>query len=319
MKTLSLFKKKEAKYKPAKRPLKKVLKKYWLLYVMLIPCFLYIAFFEIYPLHGLLLAFKNYSFAKGIWGSDWVGLRYFKVFFNTYELPRMIKNTLVLGFMTKILERPWPIILALVLNEIRNMKFKKVAQTISYLPHFLSTVVLVSMVQKLLAPNTGMLNQIIMLFGGDGSTYFLNEKKYFYIILYLLDIWEGIGWSSIIYLSALSGVNPELYEAVEIDGGGRFAKMWHVSLPAIVPTIGLLFIMGIGSLFSSSGTLLWLLKTPGNLDLAETIDLYTLRVGLVGGQYGYGTAVGIVQAIVGFTLVTVANKVSKKFTDVAMW
>ncbi len=318
MSTLALRKKKKVQY-VNKRPLRYLLKKYWQLYLLMIPGIIYMIFFEIWPLHGLLLAFKDYSFRKGILGSDWVGFRYFKTFFGAYNLWDMVRNTVVIGFIKTILEFPPAIILALLLNELRNLKFKKVVQTISYLPHFMSGVVIVALLQKVLAPNVGILNQVIQLFGGAGTTYFLNEKEYFYIILYLLDVWEGIGWGSIIYLSAISGVNVELYEAVEIDGGGRWAKMWHVTVQAIIPTAGLLFIMGIGGLFSASATQLWLLKTPGNMELTETLNVYTMRVGLVNGQYGYGTAVGIVQAAVGFVLVYIFNYLGKRFTEVSLW
>lgn len=319
MGALTLKKKAPQKEYAIKRPLKYYFKKYWQLYVLMIPGFLYMIFFEIWPLHGLLLAFKDYSFRKGIFGSDWVGFRYFKTFFSSYDFWPMVFNTVKIGFIKTILEFPMAIILALLLNELRNLKFKKAVQTISYLPHFLSGVVIVTLAQKILAPNVGILNQAIAFFGGDGSTYFLNEKKYFYIILFVLDVWESIGWGSIIYLSALSSVNTELYEAVEIDGGGRWAKMWHVSFPSIIPTAGLLFIMGVGGLFSSSAQQLWLLRTPGNSALAETLDYYVLRVGLVNGQYGYATAVGIVQAVVGFILVYIFNTLGKKFTETSLW
>ena len=317
MSALSLKKKKE-QIGP-KHPLSYFLKKYWQLYALMIPGIIYIIFFEIWPLHGLLLAFKDYSFRKGIFDSDWVGFRYFKTFFSSYDFWPMVWNTVKIGFIKTILEFPMAIILALLLNELRNMKFKKVVQTISYLPHFMSSVVIVTLAQKILAPNVGILNEAIRFFGGDGSTYFLNEKKYFYIILYILDTWAGVGWGSIIYLSALSSVNTELYEAVEIDGGGRWAKMWHVSVPSIAPTAGLLFIMGIGGLFSSSAQQLWLLRTPGNSALAETLDYYVLRVGMVNAQYGYATAVGVVQAVVGFVLVYIFNTLGRKFTETSLW
>lgn len=318
MSALSLRKKKTTQHVNEK-PLKCLLKKYWQLYVLMIPGIIYMIFFEIWPLHGMLLAFKDYSFRKGIFGSDWVGFRYFKVFFSSYDFWPMVWNTVKIGFIKTILEFPPAIILALLLNELRNLRFKKVVQTISYLPHFLSGVVIVTLAQKILAPNVGILNQVIQFFGGDGSTYFLNEKQYFYPIMYILDVWEGIGWGSIIYLSAISSVNTELYDAVEIDGGGRWAKMWHVTVQAIIPTAGLLFIMGIGGLFSSSAQQLWLLRTPGNASLTETLNYYTLRVGLVDGQYGYATAVSIVQAAVGFVLVYIFNTLGRKFTEVSLW
>ncbi len=197
-------------YKPPKQSVSKRLVRYWPLYLMLIPCIVYYALICYVPMAGSVLAFKDYSFKKGIWGSPWVGFDYFKTFFMSYDAPRLIKNTLTIGVIKCILEFPFAIILALMLNEILNMKFKKVAQTITYLPHFLSSVIIVTMLQKILAPNVGILNQAISALGGDGSTFFLMEAKYFYPILFSMDLWRNIGWDSIIYLAAISSVDTAL-------------------------------------------------------------------------------------------------------------
>lgn len=225
--------------------------RYWPLYVMLLPCIVYYALICYVPMAGSVLAFKDYSFKKGIWGSPWVGFDYFKTFFKSYDAGRLIRNTLAIGIIKCILEFPFAIILALLLNELRNMKFKKISQTITYLPHFLSSVIIVTMLQKILAPNTGILNQAIAALGGDGSTFFLMDAKYFYRILFSMDLWKNIGWDSIMYLAAISSVDPTLYEAAEMDGCGKLKKMWHITLPGIRGTIGILFIMGIGGLLSS--------------------------------------------------------------------
>ena len=294
---------KAKKYKPKKQPLKKRLVRYWPLYVMLIPCIIYYALICYVPMAGSVLAFKDYSFKKGIWGSPWIGLKYFKTFFSSYDAPRLIKNTLTVGVIKCILEFPFAIILALLLNELRSMKFKKISQTITYLPHFLSSVIIVTMLQRILAPNTGVLNQTIAALGGDGSTFFLMEAKYFFRILFSMDLWRNIGWDSIMYLAAISSVDLALYEAAEMDGCGKLGKMWHITLPGIRGTIGLLFIMGVGGLLSSGVEQIWLLRTPGNMSLADTLDVYVLRIGIQGGQFGYATAIGLIQGLVGLVLV----------------
>ena len=310
---------KQKKYKPPKQPLGKRLIRYWPLYVMLIPCIIYYILICYVPMAGSVLAFKDYSFKKGIWGSPWVGLEYFKTFFASYDAPRLIKNTLTIGVIKCVLEFPFAIILALLLNEIRNLKFKKVTQTITYLPHFLSSVIIVTMLQRILAPNTGILNQAISAMGGDGSTFFLMEENYFYQILFSMDLWRNIGWDSIMYLAAISSVDMALYEAAEMDGCGKLKKMWHITLPSIRGTIGLLFIMGIGGILSSGVDQVWLLRTPGNMTVADTLDVYVVRMGLQGGQFGYATAIGLVQGLVGLVLVLVCNKICKKMTEVSLW
>ena len=310
---------KTKKYKPPKVPIRKRLVRYWPLYVMLVPALIYYWLICYVPMGGVVLAFKEYSFKKGIWGSPWIGLQYFRTFFTSYDCGRLIRNTLAVGAIKCILEFPFPIILALLLNEVRNMKFKKISQTITYLPHFLSSVIIVTMLQRLLAPNIGILNQIIANMGGDGSTFYLMDAKYFYRILFGMDLWRGLGWDSIIYLAAISSVDMELYEAAEMDGCGKLKKMWHITLPSIRGTIGLLFIMGVGGILSSGVDQIYLLRTPGNMSLADTLDIYVLRIGLLNGQYGYATAIGLIQGLVGLFMVLVCNKISRKATEVSLW
>lgn len=299
--------------------MQKKLLKFWPLYLMLLPCIIYYILICYVPMTGIVLAFKDYSFRKGIWGSDWVGLRYFKTFFTSYDCTRLLRNTLSVGFIKCILEFPFAIVLALMLNEIRSMKFKKITQTITYLPHFLSSVIIVTMLQRVLAPNTGVLNEIIAKMGGDGSTFFLMEAKYFFQILFSMDLWRNIGWDSIIYLAAISSVDQSLYEAADMDGCSKLKKMWNITLPSIRGTIGLLFIMGVGGLLSSGFEQIYLLRTPGNMALADTLDTYVVRIGLTGGQFGYATAIGLIQGVVGLVLVIVCNKISKKVTEVGLW
>ncbi|MBE5985466.1 ABC transporter permease [Lacrimispora sp. AGF001] len=297
----------------------KKLIRFWPLYLMLVPCIIYYVLICYIPMGGVILAFKDYSFRKGIWGSPWVGFRYFRMFFTSYDFPRLLRNTLIVGFIKCILEFPFAIILALLLNEFKNEKFKKISQTITYLPHFLSTVIIVTMLQRILAPNIGVLNQFIGKLGGDSSTFFLMEPKYFFQLLFSMDLWRNIGWDSIIYLAAISGVDAALYEAASIDGCSKLKKIWHITLPGIRGTIGLLFIMGVGGLLSSGFEQIYLLRTPGNMAVADTLDTFVLQMGLMNGQFGYATAVGLIQGIVGLILVIVCNRLSKRFTGVSLW
>ncbi len=302
-----------------KKPLWKRILSCWPLYLMLVPAIVYYIEICYIPIAGNVLAFKDYSFRKGIWGSPWVGMKYFNMFFQSYDCWRLILNTLHIGFIKCILEFPFAILLALLLNEIHAERFKKVTQTITYLPHFLSSVIIVTMLQRILAPNTGVLNQITKALGGTGDTFYLMQASYFHRILFVMDIWRNIGWDSIIYLAAISSVDQELYEAASMDGCNRLGQIWHVTLPGIRGTIGLLFIMGVGGLLSSGFEQMWLLRTPGNMSVADTLDVYVVRVGLQNGQFGYAAAIGLIQGLVGLFLVVTTNALSKKFTEVALW
>ena len=303
----------------SKKPLWKRILGCWPLYLMLLPAVVYYIVICYVPIFGNVLAFKDYSFRKGIWGSPWVGFKYFNMFFMSYDCKRLILNTLHIGFIKCILEFPFAILLALMLNEMRALHYKKITQTITYLPHFLSSVIIVTMLQRILAPNTGVLNQIVGALGGDSSTFYLMKANYFHKILFLMDIWRNIGWDSIIYLGAIAAVDMELYEAASIDGCSRLGQIWHVTLPGIRATIGLLFIMGVGGLLSSGFEQMWLLRTPGNMSVADTLDVWVVRIGLQKGQFGYASAVGLIQGLVGLVLVVTANTVCKKFTEVGLW
>lgn len=286
---------------------------------MLLPAVVYYILICYVPMGGILMAFQDFNFRRGILGSKWIGFQYFITFFTSYDFPRLLRNTLTIGFIKCIIEFPFPIILALMLNEVKSQGFKRVNQTISYMPYFMSDVIIVTMLQRLLAPNIGILNSLIASLGGDPSTFFMMEAKYFYQLLFSMDIWKGIGYSSIIYLAAISGVDSELYEAAEIDGCGKIKKIWHVTLPGIAGTIGILFILSVGGLISSSYSQILLLRTPGNMALADTLDLFVVRVGLQNGQFGYATAVGLVQGLVGLCLVVAANKISRKYAEISVW
>lgn len=289
------------------------------LYLMLLPCLVFFIIFSYIPMGGLMLAFKDYKFNAGILGSPWIGFKYFERFFNDYNSGMLIKNTLIISCMKLFLGLPFPIILALMFNEIRNRWFRNISQSIAYLPHFLSWVVVVGLTQRLLAPDTGLLNEWIASLGGDGSTFFMMDPDYFYQIMFGSHLWKSIGWDSIIYLAAIAGVNPDMYEAAKMDGASKWKELWHITLPSIRPTIMILFILSLGNILSAGFDQIYLLRTPGNMQLSDILDTYVIRVGLQGGQYGYATAVGLLQGVIGLVLVVVANRISKRVSETSVW
>lgn len=289
------------------------------LYLMLLPCLVFFIIFSYIPMTGIILAFKEFKFNQGILGSPWAGFKYFERFFNDYQSGMLIKNTLIISCMKLFIGLPFPIILALMFNEVKNRYFRNIAQSISYLPHFLSWVVVVGLTQRLLAPDNGLLNQIVGFFGGDSGVFYMMEPHYFYQIMFGSHIWKSIGWDSIIYLAAIAGVNQDMYEAARMDGASRRKEIWHITLPSIQPTILILFILSLGSILSAGFDQLYLLRTPGNMHLAEILDTYVIRVGLQGGQYGYATAVGLMQGVIGLILVVAANRISKRVSDTSLW
>nr|WP_249308797.1 ABC transporter permease subunit [Lederbergia citrea] len=268
---------------------------------------------------GLVLAFKEFKFNTGIWGGEWVGFTYFQRFFNDPQSWVFIKNTLIISSMKLFLGLPFPIFLALMFNEMKSNKMRNLFQSITYLPHFLSWVIIVGLLQRVLAPDIGLLNQVIKHFGGAGDKFFLMEKNYFYSVMFWSHVWKEIGWNSIIYFAAIAGINPEYYEAAKMDGANKLRQIWHITLPGIRPTIIILFILSLGNILSAGFDQIYLLKTPGNAEVAEIIDTYVIRVGLQGGQFGYATAVGMLQGVIGLILVLAVNAISKRKFDTSLW
>lgn len=288
-------------------------------YLMLLPCLIFFIIFSYLPMAGMILAFKEFRFDAGIFGGDWIGLEYFQHFFQDPQSWNFIKNTLIISSMKLILALPFPIVLALLFNEIKSNKWRGLFQSISYLPHFLSWVVVVGIIQSILAPNTGLLNQIIQALGGDGSTFFLMEEGYFHSIMFWSYVWKDIGWSSIIYFAAIAGINPALYEAAAIDGASKLRQIWHITLTGIRPTIIILFILSLGNILSAGFDQIYLLKTPGNAEVAEIIDTYVIRTGLQSGQFGYATAIGMMQGVIGLVLVLAVNHLANKKFNTSLW
>ncbi|WP_226527579.1 ABC transporter permease [Metabacillus niabensis] len=287
-------------------------------YLFLLPGIIWFFIFAYIPMYGITIAFKDFNFVKGILGSPWAGLKYFEQFFNYYQAGEIIRNTLIISLMKLLIGFPMPIILALMLNEVRVTKFKRTVQTISYLPHFISWVVVVTLLQRMLTPYGGPVNELLSTLGVD-KVQFLGNINYFYQVIIASDIWKGIGWGAIIYLAAISGVDPQLYEAAKIDGANRFRQIWHVTLPSIRGVMVLLFILACGGIMSAGYEQLLLLNTPATAKIGTVLDVYVIQAGLEQGRFSYATAVGLFQGIIGLILIITANQVSKKVNDTSLW
>ena len=288
------------------------------LYIMLIPFVLYFILFAYRPMAGLVIAFKKYSVYGGISGSPWVGFDNFTSFFNGPYFGRLIKNTVIISLYQLAFGFPASIVLALLLNEVKNKFFKSTVQTLTYIPHFISVVVIAGIVTNFLSPSNGIINIIIEALGGE-KTYFLSQAKYFRTIYTTMTIWAGLGYSTIVYLSSLSGIDQQLYEACMIDGGGKLRQLWHVTLPGILPTIVILFIIRIGSIMNVGYETIILLYQPSTYETADIINTDVYRMGMEQGNYSLAAAVGLFNSVIGFVLVMATNKISNKVTGAGLW
>lgn len=294
------------------------LKRYWQLYIFLLPALIYFLVFHYGPMYGVQIAFKKYMPSLGITGSQWVGFTHFKKFFNSYYFTDLIKNTLGISIYELILGFPMPIILALVFNELKNGFFKKFAQTVTYAPHFISTVVIVGMLVSFLSPSTGVINHLIAGLGGNRQA-FLEDPKWFKTIYVLSGIWQNTGWNTIIYMSALAGVNPELHEAAAIDGASRFQRLIYINLPALIPTMIILLIMNFGSIMSMGYEKILLMQNPLNIASSNVISTFTYQQGLIDANYSYAAAVGLFNAAINAILLLTVNKITRKITNIGLW
>lgn len=287
------------------------------LYLMVLPVILFYILFHYKPMYGAIIAFKQYTPAKGVWGSPWVGFDHFIRFFKSHTFWRVFKNTFLISFYDLIFGFPAPIILALLLNEITNKRFKKSVQTISYLPHFISLVVVAGMIKDFTVTD-GIVNDIIEYFGGKRIPI-LQKPEYFRPVYIISSIWQGIGWGSIIYLAALGGISQELYEAAMIDGAGRFKQTIHITLPGIAPTIIIMLILRIGQLMSVGYEKIILLYNPATYKTADVISSYVYRVGLLEFSWSYSAAVGLFNSVINFSLIVFANWFSRRVGDTSLW
>ena len=295
-----------------------IFKKEYQLYLMLIPAILFFLIFYYWPMYGIQLGFKKYVISEGITGSPWIGFDHFIRFFSSYWFPIILKNTIVISLAQLIFEFPIPIIFALMLNQVKNMAFKKTVQTVSYAPHFISLVVLVGMMGIMLSPTSGVVNMILKSLGLE-PVFFLGESAWFKPLFVMAGIWQNFGWSSIIYIAALAGINPEIYEAADMDGASKFQKIINVDLPGIMPTAVILLIMRTGKIMQIGFQKAFLMQNPLNIESGEIIATYIYKSGLLSGQYEYSTAISLFNTVINFILLISINNLSRKINQISLW
>jgi putative aldouronate transport system permease protein len=288
------------------------------LLILFIPCLAFYLIFRYGPLYGLLIAFKDYSVFQGIWDSPWAGLKHFEKFFGGNDFTLLFRNTLLLGFLTLICSFPFPILLALMLNEVRLKWFKKSVQTFSYLPAFLSVVIICSMIIDFLSPTHGIVNRIIQAFGFE-PIYFLGEKAWFRPVYIISEIWANMGYESIIYLAAIASIDPTLYEAARVDGANRYHMMRHITVPGVMATIVVMFILKTGSMIRVGYEKVLLLYSPMTYEVADVFSTFVYRKGLLESNYSYAAAVGLFEALVALVMLLAANFVSRRLGGRGLW
>ncbi|WP_239635283.1 ABC transporter permease subunit [Paenibacillus sp. H1-7] len=288
------------------------------LLLLFIPCILFYVLFRYGPLYGLVIAFKDYSVFAGVWGSDWVGLKHFAKFFSNSDFWILFRNTLLLGFYTLVFGFPFPILLAILLNEVRKQWFKKTVQTLSYLPAFLSVVIICSMIIDFLSPVNGLFNQLLSSIGFE-KTYFLIDPGWFRPIYVISEIWGTVGYEAIIYLAAIAGINPTLYEAARVDGARRMQMIRHITIPGLLPTLLVMFILKTGSMIRIGYEKVLLLYNPMTYDVADVFSTYVYRKGLIESNYSYAAAVGMFEALVAMVMLLGANALAKRIGGNGLW
>lgn len=288
------------------------------LLILFIPCLVFYALFRYGPMYGMIIAFKDYSVFTGVLDSPWVGFKHFEKFFNSGEFGLLFKNTLLLGLYTTFIAFPFPILLALLLNEVRLTWFKKTIQTLSYLPAFLSVVIVCSMLTDFLSPGNGLVNQALTALGFE-KIYFLMAPDWFRTIYVASDIWQNIGYEAIVFMAAIAGINPTLYEAAKVDGATRWHMMKYVTIPGIMPTIVIIFILKCGQMIRIGYEKVLLLYTPATYDVADVFSTFVYRKGIAEGNYSYAAAVGMFEAVIAMILLLVANYLSRKAGSRGLW
>lgn len=297
---------------------KKLLKRDFHLILLCVPALIFIFTFDYGPMYGIQIAFKDYNSRRGIWGSEWVGLEHFLRFFNSPNFWSVLKNTLSISFYSLIASFPFPIFLALIINQLTNEKFKKVVQTVLYAPHFISVVVLCGMLHVFLSPSTGIINNVLASMGLE-RIYFLGKANLFDDVFVWSGIWQNSGWGMIIYLAALSSIDPELYEAAKIDGANKLKLIWHIEIPQIMPTIVIMLIMNVGRFMNVGFQKAFLLQNPLNLQKSEIIATYVYRMGMLQQQFDFSTAIGLFNNIVNIILLVTVNQICKKLNETSLF
>lgn len=313
--------KKKASTVQKKTNLRVYMRRYWQLYVLLLLPMIYLIVFKYVPMVYIQIAFKKYSIVESVWTMPWAGNHGFEYFikaFKNRDFINALRNTLVLNLLDLVIGFPAPIIFALILNELVFKKFKRVVQTIAYMPHFLSWVIIYGLALQIFAPSTGFINMILSNLGLN-TVPFLNDSKHWVATYIFLGVWQSFGWNSIVYLAAIAGINSELYEAASVDGAGRFKKMWHITLPGIKPTIVVLLVMNLGNILGSSFDRPFALQNNLVMNVAEVISTFVYKNGIKGLQFSLTTAVGFFQSIICVIFLLLANWVSRKLGERGIW
>ena len=290
----------------------------WDLYLIILPTTAWFIVFCYVPMYGVLIAFKDYSPVSGVFGSNWIGLQYFKEFIEAHQFGTILKNTLAISLYSLIAGFPAPIICSLLLNQIASTRFKRFIQTVTYAPNFISTIVIVGMLLTFLSPSRGMLSKLLNAFG-SGNINFMADPGSFRHIYVWSGIWQGLGVSMIIYIAALTGIDPQLHEAAMIDGANKLQRICHIDIPGILPTISVLLIMNIGSIMSVGFEKVFLMQNSLNQSVSEIISTYVYKVGLLKAQYSYSSAIGLFNSIVNCILLIIANTISSKLGEASLW
>ncbi|MFC6651807.1 ABC transporter permease subunit [Paenibacillus rhizoplanae] len=301
---------------PGRRLIRQISRRYDLYLMLLIPITWYLVF-HYGPLYGLQIAFKNFNPGKGILGSSWVGFEHFQRFFDSYYFWRLLWNTLSINLFSLLIAFPVPIMLALLINEIGSKRYSKLLQNVTYIPHFISVVVIVGILTVLLSPS-GPVNMLIQALGGT-PTRFMESAAWFKTIFISSNIWQNMGWQSIIYIAALSGINPQLYEAAKMDGASRIRRIWHVSLPGIVPVIVILLILDIGQFMNIGFEKILLMQNNLNLESSDVISTFVYTTGILKGEYSYTAAIGLFNSLINLTLLLLVNRFARKTSDTSLW
>ena len=300
-----------------REPFSKYFIRNYQLYILLVPAMLYLFIFKYIPMLGIVLTFTDINIIN-IWESQWIGLENFKILFSSNEFYNIFKNSVMLSLYSIVAGFPMPIILALLINEINMARYKKISQTIMYLPHFISWVVITGLVMNFASPTNGILNQIRAIFGGE-SIAFLQEAKYFRTIIVAAQIWKEAGWGTIVYLAAISGINSEIYEAAVMDGANRFQKICYITLPSLMGTVVVMLILRTGSILSNGFEQVFLLSNRLNYSVSQVFETYTYEIGLRNGRFSYASAVGMFQSVVGLMLITATNAIARRVGEGSIW
>ncbi len=296
----------------------KYMSNYYQIYLLMLPAIVFIAIFCYYPMYGAQIAFRDYKFKLGFWGSEWVGLKHFVRYVTSANFWPLLRNTLLLNIYSLIAGTPVPIILAFLLNEMRSQKFKRVVQMLTYIPHFMSTVAICGLILLFIKRDSGIINQVIVMLGGEAQD-FITDPGAFRTIYVVSGIWEGAGWGSIIYLAALSGVDSQIIEAARIDGANRLQKIFYIDFPSILPTIIILLVLSCGSLLGVGFEKVLLLQNQLNMETSDVISTYVYRIGILDAQYSYTTAIGLFNSIVCIIMLVIVNTIAKKLSDISLW